>query len=220
MNNIINSTLNYLFIGLFFSMLIACEESPQSTAHLTPGDLKGQYQLAQDYLNNSAGKNDVNKAVKLLEHIAELGYTPAQNKLGFLYSQGLYVQKDPALAIQWYEKAATAGFTISQYNVAEMYRLGIGTEKDVKIAINWYRQASLNGYPLAMLRMAESYSKGEGSRKDPVNAYAWYQMAKENGVNIPDSFITSIARQLTEEQLAEADILVEDIKRNQKINRQ
>ena len=220
MNNKINSTLCFIFISIFFSALTGCDESTQTTTLSSPEDLKAQYHLAQDYLNNSEGKNDVNKAMQLLQQIAEKGYTPAQNKLGFLYSQGLYIQKDPALAIQWYEKAATAGFTISQYNLAEMYRLGIGTEKDERVAFNWYRQAALNGYPLAMLRMAESYTKGEGAKKDPGYAYAWYQLAKKNGVNIPDSFLKNFSRHLTEQQLAEADLLIEDIKWSQKVNKQ
>ena len=215
-----NSTLNYIFISIFISILTGCDESTQSTSNTTATDLKAQYQLAQDYLNHSKGKNDVVKSVQLLEQIAEKGYAPAQNKLGFLYSQGHYVQKDPVLAIQWYEKAATAGFTISQYNVAEMYRMGIGTNKDERVAFTWYRQAALNGYPLAMLRMAESYTKGEGTKKDMANAYAWFQLAKQNDVNIPDSFLSSITRQLTEDQIAEADILVEDIKWHQRVNRQ
>lgn len=215
----INSTLYYLFIAISISMLAACDEAPETTALSTPADLKAQYQLAQDYLTNSKDKNDVDKAIQLLEQVAVKGYTPAQNKLGFLYSQGLYIQKDPVKAMHWYETAAKNGFTISQYNLAEMYRLGIGTEKDQAVAIKWYREAAINGYPLAMLRMAESYSKGEGSEKDPGIAYAWYLLTKENGINVPDSFIKNIARQLTEEQLAEADILLDDIKRNQKINR-
>ena len=220
MNNNINSTLYFVFIGIFISMLTACNDSSQNTALSSPADLKAQYQLAQDYLNNSQGKNDVVKAVQLLEQIAVKGYTPAQNKLGFLYSQGLYIQKDLPKALQWYETAAKSGFTISQFNLAEMYRLGIGTDKDESVAFKWFREAAMKGYPPAMLRTAESYTKGEGTQNDLGNAYAWYLLAKENGINIPDSFLNSFTRQLTEQQVAEADILVEDIKWNQRVNRQ
>ncbi len=207
-----NNTLYLLFISVFTCMLFACDDKPQEIVQTLPTDPEALYQLAQDYLTTGKGKNDVDQAIHILHQLAGKDYALAQNKLGFLYSQGDYVEKDLSQANYWYSKAAEAGFAISQYNLAEMQRFGLGTEKNEESAFNWYQKSALQGYPNAMIRMAEAYSTGVGVERDLGKAYAWYQLAIENGINLPKTIPNGITSQLSEEQLTEANKLIADLK--------
>jgi len=51
-------------------------------------------------------------------------YAPAQNTIGYLYKNGLGVQKDYKEAVKWYSKAADGGHLEAMFNLANAYRLG------------------------------------------------------------------------------------------------
>ena len=48
--------------------------------------------------------------MEYLKKSAEMGYAPAQCKLGDCYANGQGVEEDEAKAVQWYRKAADQGY--------------------------------------------------------------------------------------------------------------
>ena len=73
----------HLIIVLFF-VLTACEKANFDTAH-------------QAYENG-----DYDKALKILLPLAEADDAKAQNNLGYMYLNGIGVEKDYAKAHKWY----------------------------------------------------------------------------------------------------------------------
>lgn len=81
-------------------------------------------------------------ALKVWMDSAMGGDAQAQNMVGEIYSKGLGVAPDYAMAAQWFRKAADQGNSRAQINLGYLYEEGLGVEKDVAQALNLYRAAS------------------------------------------------------------------------------
>lgn len=88
--------------------------------------------------------------------LAEQGYPLAECQVGYFYSEGLGVEKDPEKAVRWTRRAADHGDWDGQYNLAWFYENAIGVERDLEQAAFWYRQAALQGHDLATDKCRES----------------------------------------------------------------
>ena len=73
-----------------------------------------------------------------LELLAKGGDPEAQNKLGWMYDQGLETIEDPKKAAEWYLKSANQGFKQAQMNIGVLYELGRGVDQDLLRAEEWY----------------------------------------------------------------------------------
>lgn len=111
--------------------------------------------------------------------VAELGYAPAQHKVGHEYQYG-YPQDD-STAIMWYRKAADKGLAEAQFDLGDMYWLGNGVAKDYSEAIAWYRKAGEQGLEEAQNRLGDMYSDQQGVKTDGQEALAWYSKAADRG---------------------------------------
>jgi hypothetical protein len=86
----------------------------------------------------------------LLESANE-GFSPAQNHLGNIYSQGLLgVKKDLKIAFDWYKKSAENGFSYGQNNLGNCYYTGEGVEKNTISASFWFEKSAEKGDPIAI----------------------------------------------------------------------
>ena len=81
-------------------------------------------------------------ALKVWLEPATMGDANAQNMVGEIYSKGLGVAPDYAMAAQWFRKAADQGNSRAKINLGYLYEEGFGVEKDVTQALNLYRAAS------------------------------------------------------------------------------
>ena len=77
---------------------------------------------------------------------AETGDAKAQYNLGFCYSNGIGVVKNPVTAVIWWRKSADQGFAEAQHNLADCYAFGDGVTKDYVQAAYWYRKAAEQGF--------------------------------------------------------------------------
>lgn len=77
---------------------------------------------------------------------ADQGDAEAQMHLGYLYEQGLGVERDLEQAVSLYRRAAQAGLADAQYQLGLMYELGIGVESDPDEAQAWYLRAVEQGF--------------------------------------------------------------------------
>lgn len=120
-------------------------------------------------------------AFKVTEKAAMTGYPAAANALGYFYSEGVGVSKDPKKAVEWLSRAAFAGDVGAQNNLASMYERGTGVTRDFGQAMMWYRKAADQNHAPAQYNLAGLYERGQGVNKDPEEASRWYQKAVENG---------------------------------------
>ncbi len=111
-------------------------------------------------LSDEEQRQKYSENAEYLRGWAEAGVAEAQLNVGFVYSEGLGVerdnvqavywyrkaaQQDNAQAVHWYRKSAEKGFSEAQNNLAIMYFRGWGVEKNLKEALEWFTLASLNG---------------------------------------------------------------------------
>ena len=149
-------------------------------------------------------KGDYEAAIELLKPIAEQGNTEAQHNMGFMYDQGLGVQRDYHKAIEWYRKAAEQGYAEAQYNLGGMYLNGLGVSQDFKEAVKWFRKVAEQGFPYAQNNLGVMYANGQGVPKNFVQAYAWFDLAASQGDDGGAENRDMVAKQMTPNEIADA----------------
>ena len=122
------------------------------------------------------------EAVSWFRGSAEKGNASAQCYLGYLYENGIGVEKSNIEAVKWYTKAAEQGDTLAQNNLGSMYREGKGVQKDVDEAARWFRVAAGQGHVLAQYNLAIMYQLGAGVKQDEAEAVRWYREAANQGL--------------------------------------
>ena len=142
-------------------------------------------------------------ALKLVEQAAELGYTDAQEKLGYLYESGLGITGEELIlepnlekALEWLKKAAERPDSKNQKKIQQYIGLIYEKQKDFDSAVEWYRKA------------AEGYDGDVSAQYDLGYVYAmqskyfeageWLTKAKQNGHTNVDKLFERIVSFLTE----------------------
>ena len=92
-----------------------------------------------------------------------------------------------------------------------MYANGEGVLKDDKAAVKWYRRAAEQGYADAQFNLGVMCHTGDALPKDYVAAYAWYSLAAFDGDEIGAESRDEVAKQMTPEQIAEANKLFNEL---------
>ena len=100
------------------------------------------------------------KAYSIWFPLADNGYTPAQDTIGYLYKNGLGVKKNHKKAVKWYKKAAEGNHLEAMFNLANAYRLGRGIAKDVVMAEDLYRKSLCSGYKYSIVGLVALYASG------------------------------------------------------------
>ena len=134
---------------------------------------------------------------------AEKGDADAQVDVATRLSAGFGVEKNQTEAIQWYRKAADQGYDQAQYNMGYCHENGLGVAKNDTAAVKWYRKAAGQNYTEAQFQLGRCYLAGRGVAKDEVEACKWLLLAGVQGHEAAKQNMTTLAPQLTREQLAE-----------------
>jgi TPR repeat protein len=100
------------------------------------------------YTNGHGVPQDNFLAFNYYLEAAELGFAPAQWKLGCLYENGQGVPQDYSLAFKWFSAAAEDGAAPAQYRLGDLYSNGRGVPVDNAQAYAWFSVAGANGYEL------------------------------------------------------------------------
>ena len=88
-----------------------------------------------------------------------------------------------------------------------MYARGEGVPEDDAEAVRWYRLAAEQGLAAAQLNLGGSYANGEGVPEDHVLAYMWLNLSAAQGFERAQDNKDRIERDITREQIAEAQRL-------------
>ncbi|GBC20500.2 kinase-like domain-containing protein [Rhizophagus irregularis DAOM 181602=DAOM 197198] len=87
------------------------------------------------YMDGKGVEKNNKKVYELSKKLAEKGYLPGLNRLGYCYDCGIGTNVNKKKAFESYQKAAKSGNIVAQYNIALMYEFGKGIEKDMSQAI-------------------------------------------------------------------------------------
>lgn len=96
-----------------------------------------------DFIEDSTGI--VEGALFWYRKAAVLGAITAQTNLGYLFANGLGVERDYAQAAFWYRKAAEKGDISAQSGLGYLYTNELGVDQDYTQAMLWYRKAAEEG---------------------------------------------------------------------------
>lgn len=145
---------------------------------------------------------------------AEAGDAESQWRLGRMYSTGMWVPRDPAIAISWYRRAAGQGHVEAQLDLASSYLLGAGVAENEAQAAVWYRKAAEQGDAYAQTELGILYSEGRGVDRNDVSAHVWFSVAasradgdvRERAAGLRDT----AAERMTPVQLEEAELRAQE----------
>ena len=158
-------------------------------------------------LQNEILKKQLGQENDIVMEDAKRGDAQAQYYLELRYDHGKGVIVDKWEAVRWYRQAADQGYAPSQYALGWMYQFGEGVTKDEKEAVRWYRQAADQGYARSQYALGWMYQYGVGVPEDKVRSYAWSSLAIAGGDKVAVRSRASLAKRMTQEQLAEAEAL-------------
>jgi TPR repeat protein len=148
------------------------------------------------------------QALKEIAPLARAGNPEAQHLLGLMYYMGRGVARDYKQAFQWHLKAAQQGKADAQYVVGAMYYTGNAVPQDQKHAVTWFRKAAEQGHAEAQHALGLMYRYHvAGVPGDPVIAYMLWNLAAAGGNHNAVGQRAAIAKQMTQEQIEEAQVL-------------
>ena len=79
---------------------------------------------------------------------------------------------------------------------------------DYKEAVNWYRLAAEQEYASAQYNLGGMHARGLGAPQDYVQAHTWFNLAGASGAASGINNRDIIARRMTPEQIAQAQVLL------------
>ena len=136
--------------------------------------IEERFEEAKKFYDNE----EYDKAVPLLETLANEGHAEAQRFLGHCYYNGGGVTKDEAKSVEWFRKSAEQGNAEAQNILGYAYRFGNGIAKDNAKSFEWYSKAAEQGHAGAQCAVGDFYHTVE---KDNAKAFEWYNKAAEQG---------------------------------------
>ncbi|MDZ7737254.1 MAG: hypothetical protein U5P41_15090 [Gammaproteobacteria bacterium] len=134
---------------------------------------------AQDYNEGKQAylAKDYDKALAILQPLAEQGDSDAQVTLGLMYDYGHGVEQDSAKAIEWYTKAAEQGLPVVQHDLGVKYFQGKGVARDYQLAARWWEQAANAGLADSQFNLGLMYYRGLGIKQNYTRALDLFQRA-------------------------------------------
>jgi localization factor PodJL len=117
-----------------------------------------------------------------LRAVADLGYAPAQRRLGKLYEDGgAGVAKNEVEGRNWTQRAAANGDARGMHNLGLDYYEGSGGVKNLAVAAQWFNRAAELGLRDSQYNLARFLEAGLGVKQDLPQAYKWYLIAARAG---------------------------------------
>jgi TPR repeat protein len=153
-------------------------------------------------------RDDMAKAVGLYRVAALRGNKVAQRRLGAIYAAETSLgPPDYAEALRWYRLAAAQGDPDALDGLALLYRDGDGVPVDYAQALKLLHRAAAKGHDPAKYHLGLMYRAGQGVPRDDVHAYMWLSLGAAFDAGQIGEARDEVARNLTAQQIAEAEKL-------------
>jgi len=176
------------------------------------GHAGAQYNLAYGYAIGSGVTKDVVESFKWCHKAAEQGNVIAQYILGLDYRAGTGTPRNYEEAAKWHQKAAEQGLADAQIELGKLYSSGLGVPQNYQKAAEMFRMAAEQGNGAAQGVLGYCYWIGQGVPKDFTEAYKWFNLASARGDEKANNGLSAIEREMTPEQIAEAQRLAREFK--------
>lgn len=131
---------------------------------------------------------DKEKARDYYEISGNLGYVPAQTKLGLLYESSLCTKESGSnyvKSVEWYEKAAEQFDTEAMASLGRLYETrkikGLSGKESLTKAFEWYQKAGRYGNMIAQYKLGIFYAKAWDVKRDYTLSAYWYEKAAKQG---------------------------------------
>ncbi|WP_425419655.1 peptidoglycan-binding protein [Oricola indica] len=175
------------------------------------GDPKALFTIGNRLMGDGPGApgGDMAGAAKWYEMSAELGYAPAQYRIGNAYEKGLGVERDAATAKDWYQRAAEQGNVSAMHNLAVLYATGIDGTPDMASAGRWFLEAADRGVKDSQVNLGILSARGEGVPQDLAESYKWLALAAKAGDKDAEAKRDEVAGYMRPDQLETARAAVE-----------
>lgn len=162
-------------------------------------------ELADLHRTGEGVEENLEEAVRLYESAANRGDQKAQHALAYARSEGLGGERNLDEAIRWYRASAEQGALHS------LNDLGVTLQgRDPAASLACSLEAAERGYRRAMLRVGMLLRDGTCGPRDPVQALRWLFRALANGLADAVHEMHALGRELTDEQIVEANRLADD----------
>lgn len=102
---------------------------------------------------------------------------------------------------------AKEGHAKAQFRLGCLYTFGQGVPEDHEMALRLFRLAADQGDLDAQNNLGGIYAEGLGVEPDLVQSYMWFELAAERGHEMAKSNRAFIAERMSAEQVAEAEDL-------------
>ena len=117
---------------------------------------------------------------------------------------------DYATALKEFRPLAEQGYASAQFLLGYMYANGQGVPQEYKTAVKWYTLAAEQGNANAQFNLGELYYSGKGVLQDKVYSHMWQNIAASNGNENAAKNRDLTAKEMTSQQLAEAQQLARE----------
>lgn len=132
-----------------------------------------EFLVAQEHFENE----EYDEAFDLYNRLARTGSVESQVFLGWMYENGLGINKDQEKAFSNYQNAAKLGSVNGQFYLAKSY----AKKNNFTEAVEWYLKAAEKEYSPALFRLGWVYDIGRGVNKDKTKALSYYRRAADQG---------------------------------------
>lgn len=176
------------------------------------GSAESQNNIGHMFEEGLGVSQNYQTAMSWYRKAAEQDLAQAQHNVGLLYYNGYGVQANPREAVRWFRQSADQGLDASEYMMGLAYYQGEGLELDYREARKWFITGARKGYADSMLMLSFMLLSGDGaedSKSNAYNSYIWSQLSLRMGQEEGDSVRAIAVLQLEDEQVVEADNMVE-----------
>jgi len=114
----------------------------------------------QGTIRGEDGEANYTAAVENLEMALDMGATSALTSLGFVYLEGLGVEKNETRAFEMFQRSADSENTDAYSNLGALYLDGVGTERNVTAAKRYFELGKESGHLPAMYNLGVAVLEG------------------------------------------------------------
>lgn len=188
---------------------------------LTPlavdGDADAQYYLGDVFRAYDNKNMDLEKAYEWYLSSSNQQNMNAMFKLGLMYANGEFVEKNYAKRNYWYQRAIDEGHTYAMYNMGYSYLNGIGVVQNYEVAKTLFKSAAEENHSLAQERLGSMYREGQGFEKNLLFAHMWLNISASNGNKFAKNDRSEIEEFMSEQEIISAqNLALECVAKNYK----
>lgn len=174
------------------------------------GDPSAEFEVGARLAEGKGTEQNFKEAMRWYQRSATRGFAQAQYRLGTLYERGLGTAVDLGRARVWYQRAAEQGNVKAMHNLAVLSAGSANGQPDYPNAARWFRDAAERGLADSQFNIGVLHESGLGVDKDIKTAFKWFTLAAAGGDVEAGKRRDLVKGQLSTEELAAAQKLVND----------